>query len=336
MKKLFIIGSFTAALLAGLCSCTKKLDEYNPSNTTADALWTTPAGFITAVNGAYSFVPYLYGNDENGLFLSEGGTDIWYNYNKTAYDVDITQYKNFTSASNPVKGVWGTLYKGINQCNAGIGRIGGAGFPTLEARNQREAELRFLRGFYYWHVVETWGGVMLDTLETQSVVLTAQRNSIDDFYKLITSDLKFAAANLPATYGAGWEYGRATQGAAYGYLARAYLSWAYESTGADAASYFKQAHDYALQVINNQALYNVSLYPNYADMWDPNNRNPNNGTKNKEALFVATYSTNTALDINGNANRTRLWFLTNYSGYSGNAIPGLMLTIAYGNDQKNR
>src|SRR5258708_8858633 len=154
--------------LTGLLSCNKKLVEYNPTNPAASTVWSTPAGFVTNVNGAYSLIPFLYGNDENGLFLSEPGTDLWYNYNKVSYDIDLTQYQNFTSASNPCKGVWSTLYKAINQCNAGIGRIDGAGFTDPIEKNMRLAELKFLRGFYYWWVVESFGGVILDTVETTS------------------------------------------------------------------------------------------------------------------------------------------------------------------------
>src|SRR6185437_11404647 len=77
--------------------------------------------------------------------------------------------------------------------------------------------------------------------------------------------------------------------------------------------------------------------PNYADLWNPTNRVGSSTNKsNKEAIFWATYSPNTAIDINGNGDRTNLWFLTNYSGYSGTTIPGLTLSIQYGNDQKNR
>lgn len=336
MKNKIIFQNILVFAVICFAACTKGLNEYNPSGSaTADLLWSTPQGFITNVNGAYSFVPYLYGNDENQLFLSEGGTDLWYNYNKSSYDIDLTQYQSFTSASNPVKGVWTTLYKGINMCNAGIGRIGNAGFISITDRNQREAELRFLRAFYYWHVVETWGGVILDTTETKAVNLTPKRSPVSDFYKLIISDFQFAATYLPITYSGSWEYGRATQGAALGFLARAYLSRAYYSSGTEAASYFQLAKNTAAQVINSQASYQVSLYPNYTDLWNPANRD-NDSAKNKEALFLATFSTNTALDINSNGNRTNLWFLTNYSGYNGNTIPGLTISIQNGNDQKNR
>ncbi len=337
---LTLLSSFT-----GLLSCNKKLIENDPSNPAASTVWTTPAGFVTNVNGAYSYIPFLYGNDENGLFLSEPGTDLWYNYDKVSYDIDLTQYQTFTSASNPCKGVWTTLYKAINQCNAGIGRIDGAGFTDPIEKNMRLAELKFLRGFYYWWVVESFGNVILDTVETTSVDLTATRSPVTAFYDLIISDLQFAVANLPAQSaasgvahisGGAWEYGRATQPAAMALLARAYLSRAYYNTG-DANSWFQKAHDMAMQVVNNASQYNISLYPNYADMWNPSNRLGSSTTKvNKEAIFWATYSTNTAIDINGNGDRTNLWFLTNYSGYSGTTIPGLTLSIQYGNDQKNR
>jgi len=119
-------------------------------------------------------------------------------------------------------------------------------------------------------------------------------------------------------------------------LARVYLTRAYYNTG-DQAAWFQKAHDMAVSLINNQSQYGIGLYSNYADMWNPINRQGSSTTKvNKEAIFWATYSTNTAIDINGNGNRTNLWFLTNYSGYSGTAIPGLQLSIQYGNDQKNR
>jgi starch-binding outer membrane protein, SusD/RagB family len=343
-KKLTIVIGITGLLLAGVCSCNKNLVEYNPGNGTASTVWSTPAGFLTNVNGAYSYIPFLYGNDENGLFLSEPGTDIWYNYNKTAYDVDLTQYQSFNSGSNPCKGVWTTLYAAINLCDAGIGRINGAGFTNPVEMNMRLAELKFLRAFYNWWVVESFGGVVLDTVETTTAKLTAQRSPVTAFYDLIFSDLKFAIANLPNTAGkntnvAGgmWEYGRATKPAALALMARAALSRAYYSTGADAATYFQEAHDMADSVILNQSLYNVSLYPNYADMWNPSNRLGSSTAKNNlEAIFSATFSTTTTIDINGNGDRTNLWFLTNYSGYTGTSIPGLTLSILYGNDQKNR
>src|SRR5579859_3444702 len=181
-QQLIILALFIG--LTSLLSCNKKLVEYDPTNPAPETVWSTPAGFVTNVNGAYSYIPFLYGNNENGLFLSEPGTDCWYNYYKVAYDIDLTQYQNFTSGSNPCAGVWTTLYKAINQCNAGIGRINSAGFTDPVEKNMRLAELKFLRGFYYWWVVENFGGVILDTVETTTVSLTATRSPVTAFYDL--------------------------------------------------------------------------------------------------------------------------------------------------------
>lgn len=300
------------------------LDEYNPSGATAGAVWTTPQGFITLVNSAYSEQRAWYGK-EDGLFMGEAGTDLWFNSNKDNYAIETMRYENFTpSTSNPNKAAWKLLYKAINLCNAGINRIGNAGFTDTVERNSSEGELRFLRAFYYWHVVETYGGVMLSTKETVGVVLTATRNPVKDFYQLMTEDLEYAVKYLPVSRGA--DYSRATKKSALGLLARVYLSGAYYYTGAEAQSWFKKAQDAAQEVINRKAEFGVDLWANYADLWKPQNNK-----QNKEALYTISNSNNTALNYDGNANRMHLWFLTTYS-----SKPGMQLSVQYGKDNNRR
>src|SRR5687767_7999285 len=131
-----------ALMLAGFNSCTKKLDEYNPSNATADAAWSTPEGFITAINAAYSEQRSWYGKEDQ-MFLGETGTDLWYNRDKNTYARQMTQYDGLTPADgNPHKAAWILLWKGINQANASIGRIDQAGFNSETEKNKRLAEVR--------------------------------------------------------------------------------------------------------------------------------------------------------------------------------------------------
>ncbi|SFE16923.1 Starch-binding associating with outer membrane [Chitinophaga sp. CF118] len=315
MKKIYFIMIFLVA-----CN----LDEYNPSGATAGAVWTTPQGFITLVNAAYSEQRAWYGK-EDGLFMGESGTDLWFNSNKDNYAVETMRYENFTpSTSNPNKAGWKLLYKAINLCNAGIGRIGSAGFTDTVERNGREGELHFLRAFYYWHVVETYGGVMLLTKETVGVTLTATRSPVKDFYQLITSDLEYAVKYLPVSRGT--DYSRATRKSALGLLARVYLSGAYYYSGAEAQSWFKKAQETANEVINRKAEFGVDLWTNYADLWKPQNNK-----QNKEALYIISNSTNVALNYDGNANRLHLWFLTTYS-----SKPGMQLSLEYGKDNNRR
>jgi hypothetical protein len=321
------IGLALAAGALQLTAC-NKLDEYNPSNATADTVWTTPDGFVTAVNGAYSEQRSWYGK-EDGEFMGESGTDLWFNRDKNTYAGQLTQYAGLTPLQgNPNRAAWVLLWKAINVCNAGINRIGDAGFTNATERAQREGELRFLRAFYYWHMVETYGGVMLRTQETKEPMLTATRSSVPEFYDLIISDLQFAAANLPVTWGN--EYSRATKKAAMGFLARAYLSRAYYGTGADAQQYFTRARDAANDVINQKSTLRTDLRAVYADLWNPAN-NKTLGRDGGEALYVVSNSVNTALNYDDNGNRLFHVFQTQYSNK-----PGLEATLNYGYENNRR
>lgn len=329
VKNIFLYGALVS-LLAGTTSCKKQLNEYNPSGTTADAAWTTPEGFITAVNAAYSEQRSWYGK-EDGFFMSEAGTDLWFNRDKNTYARQLTKYDGLSAQDgNPNKAAWRFLWQAINQANAAINRIDQAGFTDVNEKNKRLAEVRFLRGFYYWHVVETWGGVMLRTNETQSPELTAVRSSIDDFYDLIISDLQFAAQNLPVDWGN--EYSRASKKSALGFLARAYLSRAYYATGTEAQTWFTKARDAAVDVIQRQNELQVTLWPNYADLFDPA-KNKLMGKPGGEALYVVSNSINPGYNYDNNGNRSFHVFSEQYSGK-----PGLVASVGvdYGYENNRR
>ena len=262
-KVLLILGG-----LAVLSSCKKALEENNPSGITAESVYTTPAGFETLVNAAYSYQRWWYGKEE-GYSISEMGTDLWAS---GAGDVttDLTNYINLQGTNGSLTTEWQQFYAAINLCNAGINRIGGAGLAA-NVRPVREAELKFLRAFYYWHIVETWGGVHFTLNETQGVITTANKTPAETFNKQIIDDLLFAVANLPVTTA---DYGRVTKPAAQAFLARMYLTQKKNA----------EARDMALAVINGG--YGFTLLPAYADLWKMSN------LKNKEVVYAVNYSTN--------------------------------------------
>lgn len=273
IKRTGILGAF----LLTFASCETILEEYNPSGQTAETVFTTPEGFETLVNAAYSYQRWWYGKEE-GYNIAETGTDIWTSGAGEVYR-DLTQYLNLQSNNAALTNLWRELYAAVNLCNGGITRIEKAGLSPA-VRPIREGELRFLRAFYYWHIVETWGDVHFTTEETNGIVATANRTPVDKFYALIFEDLKFAVANLPVTQA---QYGRATKGAAQAFLARMYLTRGMN----------KEALEMAQAVINSNT---YKLEANYADLWKMTN------LKNKEVIYAIDYSTNLA--INDLANST--------------------------------
>lgn len=272
-KQIYV--ALAAVMLAGLTTaCEKQLEEYNPSGLTPDAVYTTPAGFDNLVNAAYSYTRWWYGK-EDGISMSEMGTDLWL---RGAGDVnpDLTDYTTLQSSSRAVESIWSKLYIGVNVCNAGISRIGESGMSDA-LKKTREGELRFLRAFYYWHIVESWGGVHFTTAETLGAVKTANRTPVDEFYRQIFEDLNIAVANLPNTPTVATEYGRVTKPAAEAFLAKMYL------TRGDN----QKAAELAQKVISS---YGFTLQPRYADLWSMTN------LENKEVVWAVNYSRDLTLN----------------------------------------
>ena len=272
MKQYIFKGLLLLSVLTFTASCQKSLKEYNPSGMTAESVFTTPEGFETLVNAAYSYQRWWYGKEE-GFGLSEMGTDLWMS---GAGDVatDLTQYINLQGTNGAITTEWQQLYAAVNLCNTGINRISGAGLSAT-ARPVREAELRFLRAFYYWHIVETWGGVHFSLAETQGVITTANKTPVETFNKQIIEDLLFAIERLPVTT---TDYGRVTKPAAQAFLARMYLT----------QKKYTEARAMALAVINGG--YGFTLLPNYADLWKMSN------LKNKEVVYAVNYAVNLSLN----------------------------------------
>jgi starch-binding outer membrane protein, SusD/RagB family len=264
--------TLTGILLA--TSCNDVLEEKNPSGLTDESVYTTPEGFESLVNAAYATARHWYGK-EDGYTLTEGGTDLWLQ-GVDNRRVDLMTYNNLQGAETQpplsvneifLERLWERFYATINLINAGISRIDKAGLAD-NIKTIRKAELHFLRAFYYWHIVETWGDVHLTTQETTTVQTTANRSSIEEFYELIFSDLAIAVENLPTTT---TDYGRVTKPAAEAFLARMHLT---RGNNVEALALSQK-------VISD---YGFQLLPKYSDLWAMAN------VKNKEVVWAVNYT----------------------------------------------
>jgi hypothetical protein len=303
---------FATGLALGLGSCVADLEEYNPSGSTADNIFNTESGHTGLVNICYSQLRKEFYGRENAAFLSMLGTDIIHeSRNRNDYSPAALYGSKLTPENTGlIKNCWERLYIPINDCNAAIERAATAEYGSETLRKSREAEARFLRAFYYWHIVEQWGGVQLKLDETKATLTTATRSSVRDFYeKCILPDLEFAASNLPPTQS---DHGRATKASAQGMLARMYLTWAshlqyFEDNPTEAATYYQKAKAAADTIINNQGAFNVALYDDVAEVF-----NPNNNKNNKEAMFIVSHSTQEELNPQKAVNRLCTYFVSTY------------------------
>ena len=138
---------------------------------------------------------------------------------------DLLQFAEFAGdpASTMVLGEWKTAYKGISYCNIALENI-----PPIEMDDFEKAallgEAHFLRAYWYFNLVTTFGGVPLVTKTLAPSEYAQPKASAEDIWNLIVADLEQAAADLPvrSAYSSS-ETGRATQGAANALLAKTHL-----------------------------------------------------------------------------------------------------------------
>ncbi|HMI63182.1 MAG TPA: RagB/SusD family nutrient uptake outer membrane protein [Puia sp.] len=124
--------------------------------------------------------------------------------------------------------LWGSLYRMIFRANLVLDRAT-AWNPTASADriklNQYVAEVKFLRAYAYFHLVNLWGDVPL-YIDYQTTLNNnyLPRSAAADVWKQVEKDLQEAeaTAELPVTYAA-TDLGRASKGGVIALLGKAYL-----------------------------------------------------------------------------------------------------------------
>lgn len=116
-----------------------------------------------------------------------------------------------------VNGAWNVLFAGIAKANLMIDVITKAGGPTAPTTI---AELRTLRAWYYYCLMDFFGGV---PLVTGTQVGTNARVSRDSLFRFVESELNATRTVLPKSWSSDMT-GRVTSGAADAILAGLYLN----------------------------------------------------------------------------------------------------------------
>jgi hypothetical protein len=237
-KSIFVLFASSSLLLI---SC-EDLLEREPQNLLTQKIFpTTPDDALQATNAIYNILRRE--NFNFGLFPL---TDIMSDdalKGSTPFDAAPTvgPYDRFTHTPDQdgLDRWWNTLYEGIKRANVVTDQVPGIAMDA-NLKNRYLAEARFLRALFYFDLVRAWGGVPKVT--STNTPLDLNRASKEEIYALIEEDLTFALANLPEKSELDpSQLGRATKGAARGYLAKVHLF----------QNEFPQAEQYALEVINS-------------------------------------------------------------------------------------
>jgi hypothetical protein len=137
-------------------------------------------------------------------------------------------------SSGFINDAWNVSFTGIARANVLLEALGRVNVPNQAAI---VAELRTLRGFYYYLLMDMFGGV---PVVTDIEIKARLRNTRTEVFQFIESELLDARADLPDRWlAASTEHGRLTKGAADAILASMYLNagvWMKE-TGVSVSGY---------------------------------------------------------------------------------------------------
>lgn len=291
MKKLYI---WVVALIGfTMTACSDFIDQDNKGDIDQGSYYTTTEGFKSLSNASYSMLRTLYGGDP---WLYVCGTDLFAT-GRTSLPVGLGTYgSSFTESNTDVKDFYTNYYKAISLTNDVIywGR-------DEVAKAQLVDEARGLRAFYYYTLVQQFGGIPLIIERNTSQITKVERASAEDVYRFVINELtELSGSSTLLDKATGTNFGHFDKRAASHFLAKAYLARGYESFGS--ASDFAAAKEYA-----DKAIGGMALSTPFATLFDMQNE------QNEEIIFSVQYDINT-VEKETDGNKQQAYFCAYLDG----------------------
>lgn len=281
MKKIIYALCVGALALSG---CAKFLEEDNRGGITNEEFYSTEAGYTSIMNASYATLRTTFGTEAPWLLL--GGTDI-YQMNREQANRALMEYTQLFADNGDVLTFYTNCYQAIQNINVAIFYND----ITEVDENQRKtwlAELRFLRAFYHFTLIEQFGAIVINDEPTlDGPRLNLPRASLAESFDFVINEMEAALPDL------GDNRARVNQATANHYLAKAYLTRAWDlNQSAD----FTKAQEYAEAAIDG---YTISIP--YEQLWSPTNE------MNDEVLFAVQYDGGSIGDVGEGNNQQGLF-----------------------------
>lgn len=285
MKNIFLLTSF---ILLISTACDRDFDQPNPNNPTIASFWKTETDAVKGINAVYStfhrtatlYSRFLF---YHGMLRSDegygSGGDITLNnimsFNQTNYNEGLTA------------GTWQNLFIGVFRANQVLAYV--PGIEMDEAlKNRIIGEAKFLRGLFYFNLTLYFGRPPIILEPSEPTDRPANATNAEAWAQ-VERDLSEAAPALPLSY-TGDDLGRATRGAAFGLLGKAYLQQGKYQETANALAWFITGE--------GKGLY--SLTANYRDNFTASTEN------NSESVFEVQFRFNPNESTDDDVDETRI------------------------------
>ncbi|KRD57827.1 glycan metabolism protein RagB [Flavobacterium sp. Root935] len=289
MKKILYIAGF--AVMGFLASCSDFL-ENDPRGVLSEEDIVTPQSVEGFMNAAYAQL----GNDHYDSPYS-----LWPFGNVRSDDAykggsgtnDIQDF-HFFEVSNNIRPDFGELdsfwyisYVGVSRANKALKALEQLSEADYPLKKTRMAEMRFLRGHFYFMLKIMFRDVPYITEDIpveDYKTISNKALSNEELWNKIAEDFQAAADNLPETQP---QVGRATKKAAYAYLAKTRLYQAYTQDETFKVTGINQQHLQEVIAATDNVIGKASLEPDFA-----NNFLPGTYENGPESIFSIQFSDN--------------------------------------------
>jgi len=269
-----------AILTVGLimAGCSSFLDKKPMGVESSATFFKTKDQALEATTAVYDVTAWRYSQEIFEWFLGDICSDDAEKGGENAADwSELQQLKEFHgTASNSISYYrWSEFYQGVYRANLVIQNV-----PTIAMdatlRDRLVAEAKYLRAWFYFQLVKTFGAVPLITTILTPDQYCQPKSTIEQCWAQIEKDLNEAAAVLPekSAYGSS-DAGRATRGSANALLAKASVFQAK----------WGQAQSSAAKVIDSKE---YDLEKNYADIFTLKHQNGIESVYEIQHLYVPT------------------------------------------------
>lgn len=224
MKTKKYIMMLAAASMFGMTACDDEgfLTEKPKTIFTTDNSYETIDQIEACITNLYVHIRYWY---QNNKFMKGLGTDVLDTPYFRCTGNGYCNFATWSSSSNSSDQIYNALFQMVNYANQSLEGYNkeGLAWESEEQKKGAYGEIMFFRGYGYLTLGELFGGVPLVDKFYQSLKLDFVRSSREETYDFAIKDLIEAANALP-DYPS--EAGRVAKGAAYHFLAEAYLALA--------------------------------------------------------------------------------------------------------------
>jgi hypothetical protein len=285
-----------------LASCEEWLKEEQVA-TLSYGYYETEQGCEALVNACYESLRLKPGNEWSYGMFNYGVDEYMKGYEWTQpyampeyndYTPDLDAESKGNSFVADVGDLWAITYNGIDRCNVAVEKIAlvddGIGMlKDQEGKDIRTAEVRFIRAYHYFVLVQQFGAIPLTLEASSGLEYEWPRTPISEVYDAIVADLEWAYGHIPETQD---QFGRVTRDAVRHYWAKVLLTRAsyvpdaadnprdYDRGGNPQADLQKAAE--LIQEIHDGGRH--SLVPDYTELFEEGNE------INDEILFSIQYN----------------------------------------------